>query len=490
MAFLCASLKVSARDVVIQSASEIDYPPFCMVDNSGRATGFAVELMRESLATMGTSVTFQTGTWTEVKGMLAGGRIDALPLVGRTPEREDDFDFTVPYLTLHGAIVVQEDEKDIQSFEDLKDHRVGVMEGDNAEEFLRREQRDFTITTTETFEDALRLLANGAIDAVVMQRLLALRLLKQSDIRGLRIVKTPLSEFRQDFCFAVKKGDSQTLSLLNEALSIAVARGTLRRLQAEWFAPARLPSRKKIIVGGDYRYPPYEYLDENGKPTGYNVALTRALAETLDLDVEIRLGPWKQIREDLEAGRIDAIQGMFYSTERDLLFNFSQAHSLIDHVAAVRGSFGPVPQDLSDLQGISIVVLQGDIMHEYALENGLTEQLHLASTQEEALEKVASGQYDCALVARLPALYWIEQNHWADLRVSSVPLLSLQYCYAVPPDDAMLHARLVEGLKTLEANGRLREIRQEWLGVSEIRRGVDIEQVLKSAALVVLPLLV
>ena len=33
----------------IQSASEIEYPPFCIVDTNGRADGFSVELMRAAL---------------------------------------------------------------------------------------------------------------------------------------------------------------------------------------------------------------------------------------------------------------------------------------------------------------------------------------------------------------------------------------------------------------------------------------------------------
>lgn len=45
----------------ILSGCEVDYPPFCLVHDDGRADGFSVELMRESLAKMGRSVEFRTG---------------------------------------------------------------------------------------------------------------------------------------------------------------------------------------------------------------------------------------------------------------------------------------------------------------------------------------------------------------------------------------------------------------------------------------------
>ncbi len=116
----------------VQSAAEIDYPPFSIVGEDGHASGFSVELMRSALSAMGREVTFRTGPWAEVRGWLEKGEIQALPLVGRTPERESLFDFTFPYMSLHGAIVVRADRTDIHNIADLHGRRVAVMKGDNA----------------------------------------------------------------------------------------------------------------------------------------------------------------------------------------------------------------------------------------------------------------------------------------------------------------------------------------------------------------------
>ena len=118
---------------VIQAGSEIGYPPYCIVDQQGRADGFSVELMRAALDAMGFDVTFDVGPWEEVKQSLEFGEVDALPLVGRTPEREDIFDFTFPYMTMHGTIVVHEDTHGITDLEDLVGRKVAVMQGDNAQ---------------------------------------------------------------------------------------------------------------------------------------------------------------------------------------------------------------------------------------------------------------------------------------------------------------------------------------------------------------------
>jgi len=190
----------------IRSGAEIDYPPFSLVGANGLVDGFSVELFRAALAAMDRNVSFHVGPWFEVRDLLERGEIEALPLVGRTPEREEIFDFTFPYMSLHGAIVVRAETSGIRTLADLKGRQVAVMKGDNAEEFLRREDRGIDISTTPTFEDALKELSQGRHDAVVLQRLVALRLLSESGITNLKVIDTPIEGFRQDFCFAVRRG--------------------------------------------------------------------------------------------------------------------------------------------------------------------------------------------------------------------------------------------------------------------------------------------
>jgi len=67
-------------------------------------------------------------------------------------------------------------------------------------------------------------------------------------------------------------------------LSIALLFSSLLCAAAVWAA-----DREIIIVGGDRDYPPYEFIDAAGRPSGYNVDLTRAIAEVMGLKVEFRL---------------------------------------------------------------------------------------------------------------------------------------------------------------------------------------------------------
>ncbi len=446
--------------------AEPDYPPYSFLNDNGVPTGFSVELFRAVAQTMELSVDLHTDHWDNLKTDLSEGSIDALPLVGRTPEREEVFDFTVPYLSLHGGIVVRNDDKRFLELDDLQGARIAVMAGDNAEEFLRRREEPYDIVTFPTFLAAMEDLSAGNSDAVVIQRLVALRLLQQEGFDDLRLLDAPISEFRQDFCFAVTEGNKDLLATLNEGLALVSADGTLRRLETDWFSPLELPARS-IIVGGDHNYPPFEYLNDEGNPAGYNVDLIQAIAREMGLNVEIRLGPWTQITDMLARGEIDLIQGMMYSTERDQVFDFSQAHTVHQHVAVARqtGNGGSIPGSIEQLRGHRIAVQAGDIMHEFAMENGLSESLVVVDTQEDALELVLMGEVDYALGSRLTAMYLIDENGWDRLHVGQRGLVNREYGFAVKSGNAGLLSYFSEGLAVIERTGEYRRIHDKWLGV-------------------------
>ena len=194
--FLSVSLvgRVDGREAVgaekpkivpVLSGCEVDYPPYCIVTQDKQADGFSVELLRAALNAVGREVTFKSGLWPEIKQDLAEGRFQALPLVGRTPEREAIFDFTFPYLTMHGAIIVREDNTDILTPADLRGKQVAVLQGDNAEEYLRRADLGAVIIPLLSFETALRELSSGKHDAAVIQKLVAFQLMQKAGLKNL-----------------------------------------------------------------------------------------------------------------------------------------------------------------------------------------------------------------------------------------------------------------------------------------------------------------
>ncbi|MFW5877657.1 MAG: transporter substrate-binding domain-containing protein [bacterium] len=478
---------VSYQDTVLVGC-EIDYMPYCFRNSDGEADGFSVELLKAVAEEMGLTVKFKTGTWFQLKNMLAEGELDVLPLVGRTPEREDKFDFTIPYLKMHGAIVVRDSDSTIRSLEDLEDRQVAVMRGDNAEEFIRRVDLSVDTVTRTTFTEALAELSLGQHDAVIIQRLLALRLMKENYLENLKIVGGKRL-YEQSFSFAVKEGDSDLLSLLNEGLSIVNTKGTFRNLHVKWFFPLeRLDTTtQRIVIGGDFNYPPFEYINEEGNPAGFNVDLMHAIAGELGIDIEIRLGPWDDILQGLREGELDGIQGMMYSHRRDEIYDLTPAHTYLNYVIATRKGL-EIPAGIDGLKGKKILVQNHDLVHQHALEMGLEKELVPVFTQEEALHLLEDGRYDYAIVSRVLFYYYSEQNKFDNLTAGKNPVFSADYCVAVKEGDINMLSMFTEGLTALKAKGRYREIYSKWLGVYE-KPEFTFKEFLKYTLYVLIPIL-
>jgi PAS domain S-box-containing protein len=223
----------------LTAGSEPDYPPYCLVNENGEAEGFSIDLFRAAANAVNLSCEFRIDLWQNVKNDLAEGRLDALPMVGRTPEREPYFDFTFPYISLHGAVFVRKNDDSITSLSDLKGKEIALMKGDNAEEYVRRESitDPEKIIAAKTFQEAFYLLDSGKHDAVITQRVMGLQLLNDLKINSVKVLDFQLPGFRQDFCFAVQEGNKELLAKLNEGLAIIISDGTYDKIHQKWFSP-------------------------------------------------------------------------------------------------------------------------------------------------------------------------------------------------------------------------------------------------------------
>jgi PAS domain S-box-containing protein len=112
-------------------------------------------------------------------------------------------------------------------------------------------------------------------------------------------------------------------------------------------------------------------------------------------------------------------------------------------------------------------VQKGDIMHEYAIEMGYEDQLIIVVSQDEALRLLSTGNYDCALVAKILAHYWIDKNKLKNLKIGEKPILSSEYCFAFPFGNEVLAGQFSEGIAALKSSGEHRSIYSKWLGVYE-----------------------
>ena len=218
-----------------------------------------------------------------------------------------------------------------------------------------------------------------------------------------------------------------------------------------------------ITARGDWNYPPFEFLDESGRPAGFNVDILTRIATIMNLDVRISLGPWHAVRRELEEGEIDALAGMYKTAERDRRVDFS-----IPHFIASYGVFVPKDSDIRSVEDIRdrrILVQTGDLGHDYLIENGIGAEIVPVGEWEALVPALQDGAADCVVMGMVQGLRLLQEEGYRGIRVLSQPLAQRPYSIAVQEGDTELLATLNEGLNLLKISGEYDDIHGRWFGV-------------------------
>ncbi|MCK5825919.1 MAG: transporter substrate-binding domain-containing protein [Desulfuromusa sp.] len=242
-----------------------------------------------------------------------------------------------------------------------------------------------------------------------------------------------------------------------------------------------------VRIGGDYNYPPYEYLDPDGLPTGYNIELSQAISRVMGMEINIQLGSWGEMRQALERGDVDILMGMAHTKERESEVDFSIPHAKVHQSIWIRDENETI-RTVHDLTGQEVIVMKGSVMHDFMLENEVAADLFMVQTLADALSLLASGQHDCALVAKLPGEYLLSNPNLDHIHPIARPLVAQDYGFAVKKGDLELLARFNEGLALLKKSGEYRQIREKWLGVLQ-PEPISLQHIIRYGALVIGPLL-
>lgn len=238
-------------DRVLVVGSEIDYPPFAIVNDRGEADGFTVDLFKAVAQVMELKVRFRTGPWDEVRTALERGEIDALPLVSYSAEREKLFDFTLPHTVSYAAAFIRKGEDGVDSEEALRGRRIIAMAADATHDYLVERKVTDDLIMVKTVPDALRKLSSGDGDLALLPRLTGLLTAKELGLTNIGISGPKISVYGRGYGFAVLEGNAALLAQLNQGLSIVKATGKYDALYDKWFGVVDPRGVSKEVI---YKY--------------------------------------------------------------------------------------------------------------------------------------------------------------------------------------------------------------------------------------------
>lgn len=129
-------------------------------------------------------------------------------------------------------------------------------------------------------------------------------------------------------------------------------------------APGDAPRR--IVYAGDRAFPPYEYLDEQGRPAGFNIELLHAISAETGVVFDIRLEVWDIAVARFLRGQADMMT-LAYSDERDRRIDWLGRVWTLQQAIAFREGRSAYPAGLDGLATETVAVEAGSLVEELLL---------------------------------------------------------------------------------------------------------------------------
>ncbi len=228
--------------------------------------------------------------------------------------------------------------------------------------------------------------------------------------------------------------------------------------------PALAAEKLRIATTGGY--PPFNFADEAGEMTGFDVDIALALCAELGAECEIVVEEWERLIPELRAGSFDVIAASMSITgkRRELVSFTDRYYSNVVRFVALKGSgFDP-----ADAAGKTIGAPRATISSDW-LEANLADvaTIKLYTTLEELNGDLVAGRLDAMLGDSLGSYAWLQGPEGAGFEfVGEGYRLDKGIGMAVRHEDASLLSRLNGALKAILASGTYERINARYFPFS------------------------
>ncbi|MDF1547461.1 MAG: transporter substrate-binding domain-containing protein [Bacteroidales bacterium] len=217
-----------------------------------------------------------------------------------------------------------------------------------------------------------------------------------------------------------------------------------------------------IIVSGDYNYPPFSFIDKDGKAAGYDIDVINAIAEITGLNIKFKLYNWDTSLLKLKNGEVDVVTSIVYYSDREKIYDYS--FPLHTEYYAIFTKDSTRIEDINDLEKKKPAILPGDISNElFYKPMGLYKNYLNAESFPKAFSLVNSGDCDYVIAPYSLGMEIIEKSGFSNIIVKGDPIIPSVFCFAVKEDNYELLAWINQGIEILSRNGDLDKIYKKWV---------------------------
>lgn len=222
----------------VRISGPTSFPPFHFIGADNNFQGMASDYLQFVLEKAGIKPQYQTDlTWAQSLQEIKAKRIDILACAASSPARANYLNLTTPILSFPLVIISRKNSPFIGGIEDLNGRRIALTKGIMTEDWLHRDQIQFTPITARNIKEELALVAANKADASFQNLAAASYHIEKLGYTNLKIAApTPYGNY--NLHIAVRKDWPELVTVFNKALaSMSVAQH--QEIRQRWIEPIR-----------------------------------------------------------------------------------------------------------------------------------------------------------------------------------------------------------------------------------------------------------
>lgn len=249
------------------------------------------------------------------------------------------------------------------------------------------------------------------------------------------------------------------------APTATVAQQAPRAVAEEDAAEAQSPRRVVLRFITESDFPPFNFYDEDGQLTGFNIDLARAICLEVKTACDIKERPWDELLLALKRGEADAVAAGHMVTAATLqAADFSTPYLHTPGRFAARREAEKRDITPGGLEGQRVAVIRGSAHEAYLKAFFRDSRIEVHPSSDSAREALASAKIDYLFDDGISLSFWLNgtlSRQCCEFRGG--PFLEARYfgdgiAVAVPKGDAEMKALVDGALARLRASGRLDEL--------------------------------
>lgn len=252
---LLASGAARAADTSLHTAVDANFPPHAFTRLDGKLDGFQIDLGAALGRELHRPVEIDSGNFAGLIPAMNAGRYDfLLAPVTATKERAENMLFTEGYLFTAFQFGIHKGAAPITALDQLKGKVVAVNKGSAYDGWVHdnSEKYGFTSLVLDTFTDATLAVAQNRAYAQLGGNT-SIRYAAQKNPQF--VADYVITDTRAHWSLAVRKGDTATRDLLDNALKCLKQDGTLVKLSEKWFGTTPAPDDAERVIFTGYGVP-------------------------------------------------------------------------------------------------------------------------------------------------------------------------------------------------------------------------------------------